>query len=301
MIGPDKLKGSLRGISAQISDCTGRKFEALNVDNVSGGCINTALSIGDASATYFVKLNLAHCLSMFEAEADGLRELAATETLRVPSPLCHGNDDACSWLVIEHLATPGSQTRPDWNQLGRGLAAMHRHRHDLYGWHRNNTIGSTEQINNRSANWIEFLSENRIGYQLELAGRNGFGGRLQVRGERLLEEMGAFFSDYAPEASLLHGDLWSGNIGFLENGEAVIFDPAVYFGDREADIAMSELFGGFARAFYNAYQSEWPLDSGFHTRKHLYNLYHLLNHLNLFGRGYLAQCEATIDRLLAEL
>lgn len=177
---------------------------------------------------------------------------------------------------------------------------LHRHSHELYGWHRSNTIGSTEQVNTLSANWIDFMCEHRIRIQLELAAQNGYGGRLQVRGERLLDGMGTFFREYVPEASLLHGDLWSGNIGFLENGEPVIFDPAVYFGDRETDIAMSELFGGFARTFYRAYQSEWPLDRGFHTRKHLYNLYHLLNHLNLFGQGYLAQCEATIDRLLAE-
>ncbi len=175
------------------------------------------------------------------------------------------------------------------------------HRNDLYGWHRNNTIGSTEQVNTRSANWIDFLRDHRIGFQLNLASRNGFHGRLQARGKRLIDAMDIFFRSYVPEASLLHGDLWSGNIGFLENDEPVIFDPAIYFGDRETDIAMSELFGGFSRTFYSAYQSAWPLDNGFRVRKHLYNLYHLLNHLNLFGQGYLAQCEATIDRLLAEI
>ncbi len=301
MIIPDKLERSLRHITAQISERTGRNFEAKTVNSVAGGCINTTIIIDDGATSYFVKLNAAHFLPMFEAEAEGLRELAAANALRVPSPVCHGTDDAYAWLVLEHLVALGSRTKSDWGQLGRGLAILHRHRHELYGWHRNNNIGSTGQVNARSANWIDFLREYRIGFQLDLALRNGFGGRLQVLGERLLDEMGGFFEDYAPEASLLHGDLWSGNIGFLENGEAVIFDPAVYFGDRETDIAMSELFGGFAGNFYGAYQSEWPLDSGFHTRKHLYNLYHLLNHLNLFGQGYLAQCESTIDRLLAEL
>lgn len=298
MIVADKLENSLHCISTQISDSTGRNFQAENVNRVAGGCINTTLIIDDGAASYFVKLNAAQCLPMFAAETDGLRELAAANTLRVPSPMCHGKDDVYSWLVLEHLPMPGSRDNADWKRLGRGLAMLHRHGHELYGWHRSNTIGSTEQVNTVSANWTDFVREHRIGFQLKLAAQNGYGGRLQARGERLLDQMSAFFREYVPEASLLHGDLWSGNIGFLGDGEPVIFDPAVYFGDRETDIAMSELFGGFDGTFYQAYQSEWPLDRGFHTRKHLYNLYHLLNHLNLFGQGYLAQCEATINRLL---
>ncbi len=298
---PQKVERSLHRISDQISEHTGRTFKPESVDSVSGGCINTAIIVGDGATGFFVKLNAAHCLPMFEAEADGLRELAEANALRVPSPVCQGADDACAWLVLEHLATLGTPSRPDWNGLGRGLATLHRHRNDMHGWHRDNTIGSTEQVNTRSAMWIDFLRDHRIGFQLNLASSNGFHGRLQARGERLIDAMGIFFRSYTPEASLLHGDLWSGNIGFLENDEPVIFDPAIYFGDRETDIAMSELFGGFSRTFYSAYQSAWPLDNGFRVRKHLYNLYHLLNHLNLFGQGYLAQCEATIDRLLAEI
>jgi len=300
MIVADKLENSLHCISTQISDRTGRSFRVKNVNRVAGGCINTTLIIDDDATSYFVKLNAAQCLPMFAAETDGLRELAATNTLRVPSPMCHGNDDVYSWLVLERLALPGSRNNPDWKRLGRGLAMLHRHSHELYGWHRINTIGSTRQVNAVSANWTDFVREHRIGFQLKLAAQNGYGGRLQARGERLLDQIGMFFREYVPEASLLHGDLWSGNTGFLGDGEPVIFDPAVYFGDREADIAMSELFGGFDGTFYRAYQSEWPLDRGFHTRKHLYNLYHLLNHLNLFGQGYLAQCEATINGLLGE-
>ncbi len=291
----------LHRIGAQISEHTGRNFEAQTAKSVSGGCISTSMIIGDSAASYFVKFNAAQFLPMFTAEADGLRQLAAANALRVPSVLCHGNDNVTAWLVLEHLPMPGSQHTTDWEWLGRGLAMLHRVRQRRFGWHRNNSIGSTEQINNESSSWVDFLRENRIGFQLELALRNGVGGRLQARGERLLAGMENFFTDYQPQASLVHGDLWSGNIGFLENGEPVIFDPAVYFGDRETDIAMSELFGGFASDFYHAYQAEWPLDSGYHVRKHLYNLYHLLNHLNLFGQGYLAQCETALDRLVAEL
>lgn len=299
MTTPDRR--TLDRVDVQISECTGRTFKTTTVNAVAGGCINTTKIIGNGTTSYFIKLNSAQYLPMFEAEAEGLRELAAAKALRVPFPMCHGKDDGHAWLVLEHLVTLGSRTRPDWAALGHGLAMLHQHHRRLYGWHRDNTIGSTEQINTCSANWVDFLREHRIGFQLNLALRNGFGGRLQSRGERLLDEMANFFSAYAPKASLLHGDLWSGNAGFLDNGEPVIFDPAVYFGDRETDIAMSELFGGFPSAFYLAYESTWPLDSGFQTRRHLYNLYHLLNHLNLFGRSYLVQCDATIDRLLAEL
>ena len=117
----------------------------------------------------------------------------------------------------------------------------------------------------------------------------------------MLDNLPHLFAGHVPAASLLHGDLWSGNVAFLENGQPVVFDPAVYYGDREADIAMSELFGGFPNAFYSAYEAQWPLDKGYASRKHMYNLYHLLNHLNLFGAGYLAQCQATIDSLVAQV
>ena len=298
---PDVQRQSLHRIDTQISECTGQAFESKTVDAVAGGCINTARIIGDGATHFFIKLNSAQYLPMFEAEAQGLRELAAVKALHVPSPVCHGKDDDHAWLVLDHLAILGSPAMPDWGALGQGLAMLHRHRQNRYGWHRDNTIGLTEQKNVCSANWVDFFREFRLRYQLDLALHNGFSGQLQSRGERLLGEMSAFFSTHTPEASLLHGDLWSGNSGFLGSGEPVIFDPAVYFGDRETDIAMTELFGGFAGSFYSAYESAWPLDSGFNVRKHLYNLYHLLNHLNLFGRGYLAQCEATIDGLLAEL
>jgi fructosamine-3-kinase len=169
-----------------------------------------------------------------------------------------------------------------------------------FGWDRDNTIGSTPQLNEPSVDWVTFWRERRLGYQLELAARNGYRGRLKQRGERLLDGLGALL-DHNPVPSLLHGDLWGGNLGYDEAGEPVIFDPACYFGDREADLAMTELFGGFGRRFWAAYQEAWPLSEGYPVRKHLYNLYHVINHLNLFGGGYLSQAESMIDRLLAEI
>ena len=148
---------------------------------------------------------------------------------------------------------------------------------------------------------LESLRDQRLGYQLALAARNGCGGRLQECGALLLARMNEFFATYHPSASLLHGDLWGGNWATDDRNQPVIFDPAVYYGDREADLAMTRLFGGFGPAFYAAYEAAWPLDPGAPVRVGLYNLYHVLNHLNLFGRGYLAQALSLVDRVLAEL
>lgn len=265
---------------------------------VGGGCINTAYRIQAKGLSCFVKVNRADKAAMFSAEAAGLEEIARTRTARVPRPVCHGANEEASWIVLEYL-----ELRPADDQamraLGRNLARLHRVTRDHYGWDRDNTIGSTPQINAPADDWVAFWRERRLGYQLRLAASNGHGGRLIANGERLIEKLPAFFAGYSPPPSLLHGDLWSGNAAMEAGGEPVIFDPAVYCGDREADLAMTELFGGFSRSFYDAYRSEYPLDAGYATRKHLYNLYHVLNHLNLFGGGYGTQAERMIEQLLA--
>jgi len=287
-------------IAAAVAAATGAPFALLREHAVGGGCINRAHVLEGAGGRYFVKLNRASGLDMFEAEADGLREILAAQAIRAPRPVCAGTARDTAFLVLEHIelgATGGQASR----RLGLELAAMHRHGAPQFGWHRDNTIGSTPQPNRPTADWVEFWRRQRLGYQLELAGRNGAGRPLARRGERLLADLAAFFRDYAPRPALLHGDLWSGNYGVDAAGRPVIFDPAVYFGDREADLAMTELFGGFGRDFYAAYQEAYPLDRGYGVRKNLYNLYHILNHFNLFGGGYGAQAERMIDRLLAEL
>ncbi|UCD67239.1 MAG: fructosamine kinase family protein [Betaproteobacteria bacterium] len=288
-------------IGAALSACTKKPFSVKRIRPVSGGCINSTIIISNDDSNYFVKLNSARYAEMFAAEADGLRYLSGAHALRVPMPLCCGSDDEHAWLVLEKLGELDSKTTRDWRQLGRGLASMHRHQYKQYGWHRDNTIGSTPQRNHYSDNWIEFVRNQRIGYQLGLADKNCHDKRLQSNGRQLLDRLPQLLADHDPAPSLLHGDLWSGNIAFCENGQPVVFDPAVYYGDRETDVAMTELFGGFPPEFYNAYNAEWPLETGYRLRKHLYNLYHLLNHLNLFGGAYLAQCQATIDRLLAHV
>ena len=286
-------------IATQISSCTGKALSVSEASSVGGGCINRTFRLEGDGLRYFVKLNTADSLSMFAAEADGLREILASRTLRVPIPVCQGKNSSMAWLVLEYLE-PGAGSRRGATFLGQGLAAMHRVSSDKFGWRRDNTIGATPQMNEPSSDWIGFWRKHRLGYQLQLARSNGYGGRLQVEGEQLMERLGAFFPGSLPAASLLHGDLWSGNYSFDASCQPVIFDPAVYFGDRETDLAMTELFGGFSGDFYEAYREAYPLDPGYATRKSLYNLYHVLNHLNLFGSGYLRQAEQMIARLLAE-
>ena len=283
-------------IGRQISTVSGKAFEIQTKQGVSGGCINSAYRLkGWAGRNYFVKLNQADCLPMFEAEAEGLRELIQANAIKVPVPLCSGVAAGQAFLVLEDLAFGGAGSMADF---GQQLAQLHRHTQEQFGWRRNNTIGSTPQINTAESDWISFWREHRLGFQLQLALKKGAGRSLIKKGEKLLDSFDNLFRDYQPTASLLHGDLWSGNYAFTQTGETVIFDPAIYYGDREADIAMTELFGGFPAAFYDAYEEVWPLDAGYARRKTLYNLYHILNHFNMFGGGYGAQAEGMIDRLL---
>ena len=216
--------------------------------------------------------------SSAEAEADGLQALGAV--VRVPRILDRGPD----FILLEQLDL---KRNGDWTALARMLATLHRQTGPRFGWHRDNFIGATPQINTWCDDWAEFWHERRMRPQLELARRNGF----QLPDPPRLQ-------GHNPQPALLHGDLWSGNAGFIDEGP-VIFDPAVYYGDREADLAMTELFGGFPAPFYGAYNEVFPLPDGYETRKHFYNLYHLLNHLNIFGAGYLAQVRRTLDLLHA--
>ncbi|HCU52875.1 MAG TPA: hypothetical protein DIC36_00855 [Gammaproteobacteria bacterium] len=286
-------------IALAISRATGQAFRVDRSHSAGGGCINTTEVLLGQDQQYFVKLNSAAQLHMFEAEAAGLREMETSNTIRVPTPICTGEAGGQAFLVLEFLDLCGRGGAATDRALGEQLAALHRTRAEHFGWWRDNTIGSTPQINTRENDWVSFYREHRLRYQLELASDNG-GPQLLRRGETLLEALPDFFTDYQPVPSLLHGDLWGGNHGALRDGTPVIFDPAVYFGDRETDMAMTELFGGFGSGFYAAYREEWPLDPGYRVRKDLYNLYHVLNHFNLFGGGYAGQAVRLIQSLLAQ-
>lgn len=286
-------------IVAKVGEATGERFILSRARAMSGGCINNATVLEGGRRRYLVKHNDRTRLDMFVAEAEGLGALLAAGAVRVPAPVCWGASAEMAFLVLEYLdlSAPRAASQA---KLGRQLARLHRVTQPRFGWHRDNTIGSTPQLNGYTAHWPEFFRDRRLGVQLDLAARNGYA-HLAARGERLLASLDLLLRGHAVAASLLHGDLWSGNVAETVAGEPVIFDPAVYFGDREADLAMTQLFGGFADAFYRAYVQEWPLAPGYETRRTLYNLYHVLNHLNLFGRSYLAQAERMLDQLLAEI
>ena len=235
---------------------------------------------------------------MFAAECAGLAALEETRTVRVPRVITAGVADQHAFLVLEHfdLCRHGS------NQLlGTQLADLHRVQAARFGWIQDNTLSLTPQHNTWSPDWLSFWREQRLGPQLDLAAHNGYHGKVQELGRKVMDSLPELFAEYYPVASLLHGDLWAGNHAFLADGTPVIFDPAPYFGDREADIAMTELFGGFDAEFYAAYQAAYPLDPGYVTRKNLYNLYHILNHCNLVGSSYLKQAEWMMQSLLEEV
>jgi fructosamine-3-kinase len=287
-------------IEQAIARATGARFRIAGHAPVGGGCINRAVRVHDGRRSFFVKLNTPERLAMFTAEAAGLAAIRASATVKAPEPIVCGGNNETSWLVLEYIEF-GPGARHSSSLLGEQLARMHRNQAPQFGWECDNTIGSTPQHNAWSSDWTAFLGEHRLGFQLRLAQANGAKGAVMHKGELLLAEIPRFFLGYQPAPSLLHGDLWSGNKATDRNGNPVLFDPALYYGDRETDLAMTGLFGGFDQDFYAAYDATWPLDPGYPVRRQLYNLYHLLNHFNLFGGGYLRQAEGQIDFLLAEL
>src|SRR6266478_4033191 len=293
---------ALQGVAEGIAAATGARCACapLPERTVCGGSINQCYLWRCDTRPMFVKLADRAHFAMLEAEAAGLRELAAAQALRVPQVLAIGCAEWSAFLALEWIETT-APVRGTEQRLGERLAAQHRVSAPAFGWHRDNTIGRTPQLNGWLSDWVEFVRERRLRYQLSLATKNGFGNLLQGVGERLLESVGDLLARHQPQPSLLHGDLWGGNWFADSHGEPVVFDPAVYFGDREADLAMTHLFGGFGRAFYQAYEAEAPLAAGAGTRCELYNLYHVLNHANLFGGGYARQARAMIDRLLSQV
>jgi fructosamine-3-kinase len=281
-------------ISAHISQVTAEKFEPSQHKSIGGGCINQGYAISNGQRTYFVKFNQASQIAMFEAEALGLQQMLQTATIRVPKPICSGTTGNSSYLVLEWLEM-GRGDAKSWEEMGRKLAAMHKVTHTKgFGWNMNNTIGSTPQINTWTADWVEFFAKHRLGYQFNLAKRRG--GNFPQEKE-LLAAIPEILA-HQPEPSLVHGDLWGGNAGCTVSGEPLIFDPATYFGDREVDIAMTELFGGFPATFYHGYNEVWGLENKYKYRKLVYNLYHILNHFNLFGGGYASQANRMISEIL---
>jgi len=296
------VNAPVHGLSAAaleiIADSVGR-VDPDTIERVGGGSINRSYRLTTLRGTaYLLKTNVSSALPMFEAEREGLQALRLADAIRVPEPIQASVGGDRAFLLLEYIEL-GHKTAAAARACGHALALLHRQTKPRYGWHRANTIGSTEQVNDWSDNWIEFFRDRRLARQLQLAADNGIDATIRAAGRQLLERMEEFFTDYTPVASLLHGDLWGGNWGATYGEEPVIFDPATYYGDRETDIAMTKLFGGFGSGFYAAYNEAWPLDAGFQRRCDLYNLYHVLNHYNLFRGGYQYQVSELLDKLLA--
>jgi protein-ribulosamine 3-kinase len=268
--------------------------------HVQGGCIHRCFGYDSANGRVFVKVASEVQLDILQAESVGLQDLRTANAIRIPQVLGVGAVEGQALLVLEWIdlqpATPACDA-----MLGEQLARQHRVLKPLYGYKRSNFIGSTPQSNLWSRDWLNFWRERRFEAQLNLLERQEVDVDFMERATLLCALLDGFFTAHTPVASLLHGDLWKGNYAADALGAPVTFDPAVYYGDRECDIAMTRLFGGFSDEFYSAYQAAWPLDVGWQQRIELYNLYHVLNHYTLFGGAYLTQANAMVGRLLAEL
>lgn len=265
---------------------------------VGGGCINSTFLLElTNSSSLFLKENSVRFEHMFQAEALGLEALRKGGGPRVPAPLAWGENANRQFILIEYI-DQGARAGDFWERFGRELAELHRsNTSDRCGFDADNFIGSNPQRNGWTGGWIEFFAEKRLRFQLELAQTRGAGdrGRLCSGVERLIDRLPELLIEPG-RPSLLHGDLWGGNYMIGQFGEPVLIDPAVYFGHREADLAMTELFGGFDPRFYAAYREAFPLEPGYPERRDLYNLYHLLNHFNLFGSSYEGSVRSIVSR-----
>ena len=256
--------------------------------------------VSGADVHYFIKTGSLNDLALLMSEKIGLETLAVAGAIKVPKVFFVGETSTCSFLICEYLDLKKDNLLSG-EILGKQLALLHQNSNEFFGLSEDNWIGLSPQKNHWHENWISFFKKYRLQPQLTWVFEHGYRSSLEEKAERLMEALPLFFGQYKPKPSLLHGDLWSGNWGTINNTTPVVFDPAIYYGDREADLAMTKLFGGFPQVFYDAYNYEWALDYGFKVRQNLYNLYHLLNHLTLFGEVYLRQTIDVLEQLLSEI
>lgn len=257
----------------------------------SGGCISRAefIQVGDGR-DFFVKSH-PNGKDVFREEAKGLEAIRQLQQVRVPEPIAVGEAEDGPCLILEFVRSSRQKGSRFFETFGRQLAQLHqKSRQHQYGWTSDNFIGSTRQQNTHSDSWVDFFRQSRLQFQMHLARGHGYSSPELDRAVDALCARLEDLLDVNDGASLLHGDLWSGNYLVDESGSPTLIDPAVYFGHREAELSMTQLFGGFPDAFYSAYDEAWPMQPGWQDRTELYQLYHLLNHLNLFGPSYMASC-----------
>lgn len=282
-------------LETHISNKRGRTCQILNSSSVSGGSINKAIKLITTCGDFFVKLNSASRFpNMFEVEAKGLKILKGSNEIFIPEVIVHGQERDQQYILMEYVE-PGRTITNFWEDFGHSLARLHKHSHSCFGLDHDNYIGSLPQANTARDKWLDFFIEMRLQPQIKMAKNSGLlsNGHLQ-HFEGLFKELPHIFPQEPP--SLLHGDLWSGNYMVSPKGKACIMDPAVYYGHREMDLGMTQLFGGFQRDFYIAYNEEYPLEIGWERRLNICNLYPLMVHVNLFGRSYVSQVENIIQR-----
>jgi fructosamine-3-kinase len=264
---------------------------------ISGGSVNQSYAISTSESTFFIKINQKEKLpNLFEKEQSGLNVLRANTNLKVPFPLIVGSFESHTFLILEFIES--AKPKPDfWETFGRGIAKLHRKTASQFGYGEENYVGSLRQENRKTADWTTFFIEQRLKTQIRLANENN---RLDLQINRYFLELFDSLEGVFPEEppALLHGDLWSGNFLCTREGQAAIMDPAVYYGHREMDLAMSHLFGGFDSRFYQAYDAAFPLGKGWEKRIEICNLYPLLVHVNLFGVAYTKRLKSVLKRIL---
>ena len=273
---PSEIK---RRIITQLGNALNTTITVNGESSIVGGCINNAIKINTNKGDFFVKWNTNSKANMFQSEYNGLKVLKDTNTIRIPNVLCFDDD----FLILEFIP-PSNPNNAFWEVFGQKLALMHKQTHSKFGLDFDNYIGSLYQDNTQNKNWTEFFIQNRLQAQLSIG---NFSGTLLSDFDKLFQKLPNLFPNEKP--ALLHGDLWSGNF-LAKNGDTpMLIDPAIYYGNREMDIAMSKLFGGFNSDFYFAYNESRPLENGWEERIQICNLYPLLVHVNLFGGAYINQ------------
>lgn len=285
--------------AAAVARALGLDEHGLHVDTVPGGDIAEASLLTGADGQVFVKTLPLEQAGLLSAEADGLQALAEAGAVRVPRVIRRGMHDGFAWLALEYLELDQRSPRAD-ERLGRQLAAMHGHTAEEFGWHRNNYIGRTPQINTRIDDWTVFFAAHRLGAQFDRLHRKQPDQGWKALKNEITAAWEKASSGHQPVPSLIHGDLWRGNAAAISDDTPVIFDPAVHYADRECDLAMAHLFGGFSEDFYEAYEKAWALPEGFETRRLHYKLYHMLNHANLFGGAYVQAADQLCRRILQD-
>ncbi|WP_299083087.1 fructosamine kinase family protein [uncultured Paraglaciecola sp.] len=280
-------------ISEQISECIQQDFNYDDILQIKVGDGHHAFKMSSKDQAFFVKTNKKIYLPNFAAEAEGLTHLSSTQLFKVPKVICTGMVSDHSFLVLEHIPINEGDEQ-SWYSFGQALANLHKvHTQAMYGWQEDNYIGLTPQANTWQKKWSVFFAEQRIGFVLQLLAEKGHSlGNI----DNVVTSVKTLLASHHPTSSMLHGDLWQGNTGFF-NEQPLLYDPAFYFGDRETDLAMTELFGRFPDSFYQGYDDTWPIDQGYQFRKPIYQLYHILNHALLFGGQYIDSAKITLKNL----